>query len=95
MSTMKRATATYNFYSDSGHGWLKVPKAELVQLGIVDQITSYSYVNGDSVYLEEDCDLTTFVKAKYNVGVILRFREMKWAVHSRIRSYDYYTPNKI
>jgi hypothetical protein len=32
----------FNFYADAGHGWLRVPKHLLVELGIADKITAYS-----------------------------------------------------
>ena len=53
---------TYIFHSDPGHGWLAVKKSELTELGIYGQISQYSYMKGDTVYLEEDCDAYTFVK---------------------------------
>ena len=51
---------TYVSYSDGGHGWLKVPLKDLIKLGILEKITSYSYHRGDFVYLEEDQDVSTF-----------------------------------
>lgn len=56
----------YTFYEDPGHGWLAVSLHELSELGLVNKISSYSYVSRDSqtVYLEEDCDLATFLRAK-------------------------------
>lgn len=54
----------YRFIEDPGHGWLEVPIAELVELGIAGAITPYSYQSGDMAYLEEDCDLSTFARAK-------------------------------
>ena len=33
----------YTFYEDPGHGWLKVPMTELVDLGVAGTISSYSY----------------------------------------------------
>lgn len=61
----------YVFYEDPGHGWLRVPTLELVKLGIADKITTCSYIHpsGKWAYLEEDCDLTTFLVAKLS-GVI-------------------------
>jgi hypothetical protein len=53
---------TYIFHSDPGHGWLAVKKSELTELQIYGQITQYSYMKGDTVYLEEDCDAYTFIK---------------------------------
>ena len=55
---------SYKFFNDPGHGWLEVPIAELKALGIVGQISPYSYRNGNLAYLEEDCDLGRFAAAK-------------------------------
>lgn len=46
-----------------GHGWFEVDKSQLETLGIEKEITQGSYMNGDKAYLEEDCDLVTFIKA--------------------------------
>jgi len=55
---------SYEMHTDAGHGWLKVERIELVKLGIEAKISAYSYVNGPWAYLEEDCDLGTFARAK-------------------------------
>lgn len=85
-------TKKYHAYSDSGHGWVKVNFKELIKLDIVDKISAYSYTRGEWVYLEEDCDLTTFVEA-------LKEKDIKpyWIGHysnkqSKIRSYSRYIP---
>jgi len=56
----------YTFYEDPGHGWLAVSLHELHELKIIDKISGCSYVSPDrqTVYLEEDCDLSTFLVAK-------------------------------
>lgn len=51
----------FTFHTDPGHGWLAVKRSEVIELGIADKISRYSYQNGDSVYLEEDCDASLFV----------------------------------
>ena len=56
---------TYKLHTDPGHGWLAVSLKELDELRIAEKITRYSYVKGRMAYLEEDCDLATFIKA-YN-----------------------------
>jgi len=56
--------AKYRFIEDPGHAWLEVPRAELVELGILEKVSQYSYQHGDMVYLEEDCDAGLFVDAK-------------------------------
>lgn len=59
----------YTFHSDAGHGWLEVRKRELEDLGLADKVSSYSYVRGDKVYLEEDCDASLFINALDGKGV--------------------------
>ena len=55
---------TYTYFTDPGHGWLRVKRAELNVLGIANKISPYSYMRGDYVYLEEDCDMAKFMQAK-------------------------------
>jgi len=57
---------TYKFIADGGHGWLRVPTKELVELGIADMVSAYSSFSpdGNYTYLEEDCDATLFIDAK-------------------------------
>jgi len=62
MDTVK-AIISQNFYTDGGHGWLKITKARLEALNIADKITGCSFMRGEFAYLEEDCDLSTYVKA--------------------------------
>lgn len=57
--------SNYTFHHDPGHSWLEVPRHELHQLGIDHTISHYSYQNGDFVYLEEDCDLLTYLQARF------------------------------
>lgn len=84
-------TKIYNAYSDPGHAWVKVSRSELVKLGIDKDITPYSYQRKDKVYLEEDCDLSTFVKAMENKGIQVKFREfVARTKSSKIRSYNNY-----
>ena len=61
---------TYTFHSDPSHGWLEVQKKELEELNIFNKVSEYSYINGDLVYLEEDCDANIFINAfKSKFGV--------------------------
>ena len=78
----------YSFYSDPGHGWVKVNRVELDKLGILHKITSYSHQRNDSVYLEEDCDLATFLNAKKELNQMVEFKEFVCrSKQSKIRSY--------
>jgi hypothetical protein len=57
------ATLPYKFVSDSGHGWLEVPYAEVKASGA--RITAYSYYDRSTglAYLEEDMDASSFLRA--------------------------------
>jgi hypothetical protein len=85
-------TKSYDLYEDPGHGWLKVRRAELESLGIADQITPYSYERGEYVFLEEDLDLSTFLRAKRATGIQPTFRQHHTDRTSRIRNYASYRP---
>jgi hypothetical protein len=80
------------FFNDPGHGWLRVPRKILVQLGILDQISSYSYQRGDAVYLEEDCDASKFQAAANAAGLEVTFADHYSGRPSRIRSYEGFKP---
>ena len=85
----------YHFYEDPAHGWLKVKISKLEKLGIAGKITGYSYMRGEYAYLEEDCDLTTFMEAlekknnrkiKLDEIIITHISNKS----SKIRSYRHY-----
>lgn len=77
----------YDFIADPGHGWLEVPIADVRALKIAGAISGYSYVDrqgryapvplkGQPVaYLEEDCDLTTFMQAAKAAGWDVKINE--------------------
>ena len=79
---------TKRFFSDAGHGWLSVKNQELLDLGIGDMISKYSYVNGKSAYLEEDVDMSLYVKAMEDSGVSVEFDQRDHGEYSRIRKYE-------
>lgn len=82
---------TFTLYADPGHAWLKVPVAILTELKIADRITRFSYRRGAYAYLEEDCDLATFVWAyREKHGENPEFTEKHSNRDSRIRSYPSY-----
>jgi hypothetical protein len=82
-------------FDDPGHGWAKVPRTLLKELDIVDKISTCSYQRGENVYLEEDCDATTFVNA-YNTkyGFDPKFISKHTEKQCKIRSYESYDKNK-
>ena len=55
---------TFNFYSDPGHGWLRVDLQSVSSVGLSpSSFSKFSYQQGPWLYLEEDCDASLFVKA--------------------------------
>ena len=81
-----------NFYEDPGHGWLAVPLPLLDKLGLLDQISSYSYMRGMLAHLEEDCDYSLFWAAAQRAGIHLHIRTTRTDQRSRIRNYERFTP---
>ena len=79
---------SYVFYSDAGHGWLKVARKEVEKLGILNQISSCSYQRGDYLYLEEDCDAGLFIRTLEEKGIEFKFVEKITKTWSRIRDYE-------
>jgi hypothetical protein len=80
----------YRVTSDPGHGWLHVKRAELERLGLIHQISRYSYQRGETVYLEEDRDAGLFLAAKEARGEAVRPR-VRYVERTAIRSYQPFT----
>jgi hypothetical protein len=75
------------YYTDPGHGWFAVKRAELAQLGILGQVSHYSYQRGRTVYLEEDCDATLYFTAHKAAGTVPPYIEKHTDKRHPIRSY--------
>ena len=86
----------FDFYSDAGHGWLKVSRAELLVLGIATTISNCSYAFGEWAFLEEDGDFSQFVTAwEAKTGLTWSMTENvreHTSDLSSIRGYAGYTP---
>lgn len=86
-----------NWFADPGHAWLRVEVSELIQLGIADKVSRYSYVgrNGQYAYLEEDCDAGLYIQARNPEGPIeWNHKEYVTDYNTGVRSmrhYDYET----
>jgi methyl coenzyme M reductase subunit C-like uncharacterized protein (methanogenesis marker protein 7) len=81
---------TFNFISDPSHGWLKVPVTELERLGIQNQISRYSYIRKGMAYLEEDCDMAKFIRAREAENNPIVIKESYGNKMSRVRNYASY-----
>ena len=78
-------------YSDGSHAWLKVARDELRELEILDQISAWSKVRGDNIYLEEDLDYLLYVRAleTKQPGTRLNLTE-KYSDPCRVRNYNFF-----
>ena len=85
---MIKNTLKIKIYTDPGHGWGAVKRKVLFDLGIAEKITPYSYQKGDTVYLEEDCDLTTLTTAASARGIWIEQVEKHTPGRSPIRGYE-------
>jgi hypothetical protein len=79
-----------NYFTDPGHGWVSVKLQTLIDLGIADKISTYSYIRGKSAYLEEDCDLGLLFKECDSRGVKIALTTKHTNNRSPIRSYATY-----
>ena len=87
------ATKKYTFHCDAGHGWLEVPLADILKLGLKpEDFSRYSYCNVSylytpTMYLEEDIDMQVFMLAAIRAGVDVEMPEAYVHGDSHIRSY--------
>lgn len=86
-----------DYIQDAGHGWFKVKIAKLIELGIHEQISPYSYWRGAWAYLEEDCDATRLFNALRDAGKPMPKIVDKVARErpSKIRSYKNYLWDRV
>lgn len=75
----------YAYHQDPGHGWIAVPMDEIRRLCIEDQISAYSYCDGNTAYLEEDCDASVFIRAKEARGEAFEYSSFNCNSDSFIR----------
>lgn len=82
----------FDFISDPGHGWVKVPVILLQSLCISNNISGYSYMRGKFAYLEEDCDASLFHNSfEKCFGYPPKYRERNAGQkYSRVRGYEHY-----
>lgn len=82
---------TYQYFTDPGHGWVKVPFKEIVKLGLEKDISNCSYIFKEYIYLEHDRDFGLFQKEMNDCGVKVQLTNHNAkSRHSRIRNYEHY-----
>lgn len=88
-------TKTILVYADPGHAWAKVSKKELAMLGIANEISGFSYENGDFAFLEEDCDLEKYLMVLRARNIVYKFKENFTNRQSKIRNYYHYSKPRV
>ena len=86
-----RKSITVDFYSDAGHGWIKISIGKLKELGIIQQISNYSYINNNNAFLEEDRDAGILLRKLDEIGISYKFRH-HYSNRSRIRNFNSFNP---
>ena len=88
-------TFTIIVYNDPGHGWGKVKRQVLSNLGLADKVSAYSYQYKDNVYLEEDCDLGLLYSTCDALGITIDLKPKHTNNRSPIRSYATYRAENV
>ena len=83
-------TLKLNFHCDPAHGWLEVMQEDIDTLGIAGLISAYSYAQGDTAYLEEDCDATLYIEGANAAGWTIQIVEKYTDADSHIRRMESY-----
>jgi hypothetical protein len=84
------------WFTDAGHGWLKISREDAENLGILDLISGYSYVSpsGKYLYLEEDQDAVTAFGAITKQKREIQYKPFRnCAKYSTIRNYRHVIPH--
>lgn len=82
-------------YTDPGHGWAAVKVATAKELGFLSNVSSYSYIKGKTIYLEEDGDLSLYCNAIRASGNTFKFDSKHTDARHPIRSYKSATKENI
>jgi len=85
----ERTTRKLTFHADPSHGWLEIPAIDVHALHLTP--THYSYIKGDKVYLEEDCDATAYLERAKSAGWKINITEKYTDTDSVIRTYPHIT----
>ena len=84
--TESKGKLTLIHHSDSGHGWIAIPKEYVAFLQL--HPSKYSYYNNGIVYLEEDCDALQLFEALKKLNIEVHLKSNHVSGDSIIRAYD-------
>ncbi|NBW20372.1 MAG: hypothetical protein EBR82_71635, partial [Caulobacteraceae bacterium] len=65
--------AVFNFISDDSHGWMEVSLIEFPEA--VNYGSGFGYINGNTIYLEEDDEAENFIYHLRSQGEPITFIE--------------------
>lgn len=83
-------TKTLYYFTDPGHGWVRVRREEKLFQSIAHMVTEHSYQRGKYVYLEEDYDAGLYIKAIKEAGMEIKWEQYPTNRLSKIRGYEAY-----
>ena len=79
---------TFTYLQDPGHGWLIVSRGDLAAAGMSPaDFSSCSYACGDTIALEEDCDMPSFLKRLDERGIPYRLGEQHTKTEADVRRW--------
>jgi hypothetical protein len=82
------APRTFTYLQDPGHGWLIVSRGDLAAAGLSPaDFSQCSYVRGDTLALEEDCDMPRFLKRLDERCIPYRLREQHTGAEAHLRRW--------
>jgi hypothetical protein len=84
--TETRGKMTLVHHSDSGHGWIAVPKYFIAWLEL--NPSRYSFINNNIVYLEEDKDALDLFSALTRRNIEVHIMDNHVNGNSVIRTYE-------
>lgn len=85
VNKIRRKRIIIQYHQDAGHGWFEIPIETLHELGIIRDITYYSYRGNGNAYLEEDIDATILTNALRKAGISYDLRYINDGERSFIR----------
>lgn len=90
VNKIRRKRIIINYHQDAAHGWFEIPIETLHELGIIRDITYYSYRSDDTAYLEEDVDATILTNALRKAGISYDLRYIDDGELSSIRDLRFF-----
>ena len=77
------------FHYDAEHEWLEVSNAQMMKVDVLlNQLSSYSYVDSGIYYLEGDCDAELFIRTARDQGIDVQWKEKDDGERSFIQSLN-------